>query len=376
MLRRVLTRLFTTAEEAPLLISDHSFVSQVKLYKPKALNSLDLEMISLLEQAIINFHKDPENKACLFLGSGKAFCAGGDIRALYMAKQSEENAYILSEFFKREYIVDYALAKLNQIQICIYDGIVMGGGVGISIHAPIRIATENSVFAMPESGIGFFPDVGGSYFLPRLEGSLGVYLGVTGSRLAGHQLVQTGIATHFVSKDKISALRDALIRDINSNTKLEDIQQIVESFSDKPQEPFTELEDIERCFNGANSVEHIYKKLEEDSTDWAQKKLKRLELLSPLSQKVIFEQVKRGKNLSLEDCFAMEYRLSQQFMAGKEFFEGVRSTIIDKDKSPVWEYKNVFEVPQEAVFRHFEKITPDSPDLDVKIEREELLKRP
>eukprot|EP00358_Blepharisma_japonicum_P002657 CAMPEP_0202949758 /NCGR_PEP_ID=MMETSP1395-20130829/16589_1 /ASSEMBLY_ACC=CAM_ASM_000871 /TAXON_ID=5961 /ORGANISM="Blepharisma japonicum, Strain Stock R1072" /LENGTH=291 /DNA_ID=CAMNT_0049653061 /DNA_START=236 /DNA_END=1108 /DNA_ORIENTATION=- len=291
-----------------------------------------------------------------------------------MAKQSEDNSYILSEFFKREYIVDYALAKLNQMQICIYDGIVMGGGVGISIHAPIRIATENSIFAMPESGIGFFPDVGGSYFLPRLQGSLGYYLGITGSRLTGYQLVQAGIATHFVSKDKISALRDALIRDINANTKPDDIIQIVNSFSDKPQEPFTELEEIEKHFSGATSVEHIYKKLEEDKSEWAQKKKKRLDIISPLSQKVIFEQIKRGKNLSLEDCYAMEYRLSQQFMAGKEFFEGVRSTIIDKDKNPVWEYKNIFEVPDEVVLKHFEKITPDSPDLDVKAERDELLK--
>lgn len=250
----------------------------------------------------------------------------------------------------------------------------MGGGVGISIHAPIRIATENSIFAMPESAIGLFPDVGGSYFLPRLQGSLGYYLGITGSRLTGHQLVQTGIATHFVSKDRVNALRDALIKEVNSNTKLDDVVQIVNSFSEQPQEPFSELADIERCFSGATSIEHIHKNLESDSSEWAQKKYKSLEKLSPLSQKVIFEQVKRGKSKTLEEAFTMEYRMSQRFMAGKDFFEGVRANLIDKDKNPVWEYKNVFEVPDEVVMSYFEKLNPDAPDLDVAAERQELLR--
>lgn len=374
MFRKVCSRLFST-EEALVLVSDHNFVSQVKLNKPKALNSLSLPMIGLLEQAIIGFHKDTENKACLFLGAGKAFCAGGDIRALYEAKQSEENQYILSEFFKREYIVDYCLAKLNQIQICIYDGIVMGGGVGISIHAPIRIATENSVFAMPESAIGFFPDVGGGYFLPRLQGSLGYYLGITGSRLTGQQLVQCGVATHFVSKDKINDLRDALVKNINNSTTKDDIVQIVDGFSEQILEPFSELNDMERCFSGATSIEHIHRKLEEDQSEWAQKKYKSLEKLSPLSQKIIFEQVKRGKTKTLEEVFTMEYRLSQNFMSSKEFFEGVRSNLIDKDKNPTWEYKNVFEVPDEIVQKYFEKANPEAPDLDVEAERNELLTR-
>ena len=365
MLRRPIFRLFA-AEEPPVLISNHNQLCQVKLNKPKALNSLDLPMIKILQNALFQWNSDPEVSAAYFLGAGnKAFCAGGDIRTLYEAKHGSHEPSVLKDFFWYEYILDYGLAKMNPVQICEYDGIVMGGGVGISVHAPLRIATEEAVFAMPETAIGFFPDVGGSYFLSRLPNSLGLYLGVTGARISGPQLVQAGVATHFVPKEKLPELKEYLISEMTSKRTVQEIKDMVEKYSEEITEPLAELDNIQRCFSEVTSIEHIYHKLDEDQTEWAEKKLATFEKLSPLSLKIVFEQVKRGKELSLEEVFKMEYRLSQNFMNDTDFFEGVRANLVDKDKNPQWKHKSVFEVPDEEVNKYFEKANSSDKDLEV-----------
>lgn len=216
-----------------------------------------------------------------------------------------------------------------------------------------------------ETAIGFFPDVGASYFLPRLQGSLGLYLGITGARLTAKQLVQAGIATHYVEKDSLNDLRDKLIKEVDQNTPNEQILEIVNSCSQPVEGSIPEFDNIQKFFANTTSVEHIYHTLTTNKDEWADKKLKIMEKLSPLAMKVTLEQIKRGKEMSLQDVFTMEYRLSQRFMQSTDFFEGVRASIIDKDKNPHWKYKTVFETPDEEVLKYFDKLTEDSLDLDV-----------
>lgn len=360
MLAQALLRRFATEESSLLLTSSHKFVIQAKLNKPKALNALDLPMIKLLQAAVEEWNVDPNAKVAVFYGAGgKAFCAGGDIRALYNAKTGLESADLLRQFFWKEYTLDYAIATMKPLQVALYEGIVMGGGVGISIHAPIRVATETSIFAMPETAIGYFPDVGGSYFLPRLSGALGLYLGITGARLTSEQLVQAGVATHYVESERLKDLRQQLIDEVTLESTPASVAAIVEKFSTPVKDPLPNLDDIEAAFGSTTSVEHIYHNLAETKTEWAKTKLASMQKLSPLSQKVVFEQVKRGKDLSLAEAFKMEFRLSQKYCEGGEFFEGIRANLIDKDKNPVWANKTVFEVSDDQVLSFFEPLGED-----------------
>ena len=294
-----------------------------------------------------------------------AFCAGGDVRALYNAGKGKGDASLLRDFFWHEYILDYSLTTMKPIQIAVYNGIVMGGGVGISIHAPIRIASEAAVFAMPETAIGFFPDVGGSYFLPRLPQGLGYYFGLTGMRLRGQQLVSAGIATHYMPNAKFEQLKEQLIERVKSDSTMEEVTAIVNELAEPVNDPLPQKDRIEQVFTGAKSVEEIWTRLENMEGEWAAKGLAALKNASPLSLKVVFEQINRGSSLSLKDCFTQEFRLSQHFMSGKEFYEGVRASLVEKDQKPQWQYKTLAEVPDTLVQSYFEKLSPDHEDLVV-----------
>ena len=307
----------------------------------------------------------------LFSSEGnKAFCAGGDIRQLYEARRDSQ-PHIFSEFFFKEYVLDYCLSRMKPIQVSLYDGIVMGGGVGISIHSPIRIATEASLFSMPETVIGLYPDVGGSFFLPRLPGNVGLYLGVTAARLSGKELVQAGVATHFVEEENIHKLKHALIEKVEVDSSIQEVEKIVKSFSTHVPGPLSYVDDIDRNFDNVKSVEEIVERLESDDSEWAATKLNSMKKLNPLSMKVALEQYKRGKTLSLADAFRLEYRLSLNFMQGVDFFEGFRALLVDKDKDPKWQYKALNDVSDELVQSFFQPFSRGISDLNVD---EELIK--
>ena len=365
-----LTRAFS--DDALVLASNHKHVCKVQLNKPKALNSLCIPMIDLLQQYLYKWNNDPTLRLVLFSSGGKAFCAGGDVRSLYDAKKNS-NSNAFSEFFSKEYILDYCLARMIPVQVCLYNGIVMGGGAGISINSPIRIATESSVFSMPETAIGLYPDVAGSYFLPRLPGNIGLYLAITAARLAGKELVQAGIATHFVGQEKIDELKTALIERVNPETSIQEIENIVNNFATVVQGPLSDNDEIDKYFGGANSVEEIFERLK-DKREWSTAKEKSAEKLCPLSMKIAFEQLKRGKNLSLTQAYQMEYRLSLNFMQGEDFFEGFRAMLLDKDKNPKWQYKTLEEVSNDLVKSYFEPPSSNFEDLDVDKELEKLKK--
>jgi enoyl-CoA hydratase/carnithine racemase len=261
----------------------------------------------------------------MFSGAGgKAFCAGGDIKSLYDAKSDPSKTGVHDSFFREEYILDYSIAKMKAIQVAILDGIVMGGGVGISANAPIKIATENSVFAMPgnvfshiitclEAKIGLFTDVGGGYFLSRLRSNLGFFLGLTGQRLKGAELVQVGFAHYYVKKEKLVQLEAEIIEKTNDNTKLDDVVKIVEKYQEKVELKYPNEEFIKQTF-GKGSVQDIYKALKEasDKNEMAGKLVKQMDSQCPISMAVIHEQIKRGGKLDLAENFKMDFRIVQR----------------------------------------------------------------
>jgi len=236
----------------------------------------------------------------------------------------------------------------------------MGGGVGVSIHGDFRVVTENLMFAMPETGIGLFPDIGASWFLPRRPGATGIYLGLTGARLGAPDAMALGLGTHFVPAARLRDLEVALYGAPWSDEPAhETVRRILDGFGEPaglaPLEAHFDV--IDRCF-GLNTIEGIIEALEADGSDFAARTLDVLATKSPTALKVALAQLRRAGDLSFDDCMKMEYRLSQAFMAGRDFYEGIRALLVDKDKNPVWSPATLPEVTDLMVERHFDSLGP------------------
>eukprot|EP01016_Furgasonia_blochmanni_P052875 TRINITY_DN8474_c0_g1_i7.p1 TRINITY_DN8474_c0_g1~~TRINITY_DN8474_c0_g1_i7.p1 ORF type:complete len:348 (-),score=97.80 TRINITY_DN8474_c0_g1_i7:292-1335(-) len=304
-------------------------------------------------------------------GAGlKAFCAGGDVKSLYDAKRtpkSPADAQVLDTFFREEFTLDYSLARMRPVQVSLLDGIVMGGGVGISVHSKVRVATENSVFAMPEARIGFFTDVGGGYFLSRLRKNLGLFLGLTGARLRGKELVQIGLADFFVKRENIPKLEESLFQNASSATGLDQVHEIVKPFNE-PVEQRYEREDMINELFESKSLSGVFENLKtyEKDKEFAASNLKLLGQQCPLSLRIIYEQIKRARTLDLAEAFRSDFRLAQRFMEGNDFFEGVKSVLVDKNHVPIWTHKTPEDVPVQEVERFFSRLPEDH---ELKIQR-------
>ena len=220
----------------------------------------------------------------------------------------------------------------------VIDGVTMGGGVGVSVHGSHRVATERTTFAMPETGIGLFPDVGGSYFLSRCAGQIGVYLALSGARLKAADCLHAGIATHYVPAAQLGEFEAALQHPGVARDPRGDVDSLLAEFSSDPGDPplAARRAAIDRCFAG-DTVEAIQATLETDGSDWAAETLGSMAGKSPISQKIALRQIRLGAAMTFEECMTMEYRLSQRAMAGHDFYEGVRAVVIDKDQSPQWQ---------------------------------------
>lgn len=329
-----------SSAEPSVLFKEHtSSVFEFVLNKPKVLNSVDTEMCQRMSDKLVDWHKNPETKPRVSLmtgAGGKAFCAGGDIVSIYKGKQKGEPLSKLLDFFGTEYILDYNLSQIeNHERIALWNGICMGGGVGLTWHAPIRIATEKSMYAMPETKIGFFTDVGGSYFLPRIKNndiSLGLYLGLTGQRVKGRDLAKYGIATHFVPEDNVEELRKHLMADVKPDSSHDDIEHIVDDHADVEAKmgKIPNHEEIKKIFQ-PDSIQAIVDRLDKSSSDFAIETQKALLPMSPLSMAVVFEQIVRGSKMSVKEVFEMEYKIAAGFLEHTEFYEGVRALLVDKD---------------------------------------------
>ncbi|CAH1176422.1 unnamed protein product [Phaedon cochleariae] len=331
-----------------VIIEDVGENGRIILNRPKALNALNLSMVKKIYPVLRDW--ETKKKIVLLKGTGeKSFCAGGDVRAVIEANLKGDK--LGQEFFKTEYATNGLIGSYKIPYISLIDGIVMGGGVGLSLHGQYRIATERTVFAMPETQIGFFPDVGGSYFLPRLEGKLGWYLALTGHRLKGSDVLKAGIATHFCNSKDINELEESLMKCSSAR----DIEQALRCFEMKDVPEFSlksVLPKIDDYFSAA-TIEEIIIKLEMDSSKWAEETIKLLNKMSPTSLKVTLKQLELGKTMNLKECLELEYAMSVNFLNHSDFSEGVRALLIDKDQQPKWKPPSLSEVSDEIVNSHF-----------------------
>lgn len=297
-------------------------VGLITLNRPKALNALNSSMI----EKILPKLKEYESQVRMVIvqgAGGKAFCAGGDVKCITENGVGAKSLEIGTDFFKKEYSMNSLIGSYKIPYVSLIDGITMGGGVGISVHGKYRVATEKTLFSMPETLIGLFCDVGGSHILSRMERNLGVMLGLTGYRLKGSDVAKADIATHYVNSSKIEHLKAKLIEDVRDpgiileeNTdNLADVKFSIEPFMEK----------IESIFSN-EKVEAIVDALEKDNSEWAKGLLLTLKEVSPTSLKITRQEILNGKNLSLNECLMMEYRLAYRCVESKystDFYEGI-----------------------------------------------------
>uniref|UniRef100_A0A8C6XHA3 3-hydroxyisobutyryl-CoA hydrolase n=1 Tax=Naja naja TaxID=35670 RepID=A0A8C6XHA3_NAJNA len=352
----------TKDPSAEVLLEKRGCAGIITMNRPKVLNALTLSMIRQIYPQLKKWEQDPETYLILIKGAGeKVFCAGGDIKAI--SEAGKHGGRLTKDLFREEYILNNATGTCKKPYVALIDGITMGGGVGLSVHGHFRVATERTVFAMPETAIGLFPDVGGGYFLPRLPGKLGYFLALTGFRLRGRDVHAAGIATHFVEAEKMAALEKDLIELISpTKANVADVLDFYHKECKLDQEKEfilgEHMDKINSLFS-ANSMEEIVQNLKKDGSPFALDQLKTIAKMSPTSLKITFRQLKEGASLNLQDVFTMEYRLSQACMRGHDFYEGVRAVLIDKDQSPKWKPAVLEEVTDELLDSCFKSLGSD-----------------
>lgn len=326
----------------------------VRLNRPQVLNALGPGQFPEILAQLRAWRDDDGIGAVLLVGSGdRAFCAGGDIKAVWEARNRGEDGFS-RQLFRTEYILDRTIHRYPKPIVSFIDGIVMGGGAGLSLNGRFQVATERTTFAMPESAIGFFPDVGGTHFLNRAPGRLGLYLGLTGIRLKADDLVWAGLASHRTEAAALPALHRELARAAGSG----DPWGAVESVLAAAHHPVTscqlavDAEAIDRTF-AAPDIHGVVAAMASADGAWAEAARARLTAASPTSLAVIFRQIVEGRGLDFEPAIAREYRMASAFVAGHEFYEGIRAALVDKDWQARWSPATLAEVTDAMVERHF-----------------------
>lgn len=319
----------------------------VTLTRTKALNALTENMVHALAAALEAWEKDDAIRCVLVKAEGRAFCAGGDIMNVYGAGK-EGN--VLVGFFADEYRMNAQLARFPKPYVALIDGIVMGGGVGISVHGSHRVMTGNAIVAMPEVGIGFFPDVGGSHALSRLPGSFGMYMALTGNRVRQGDALAVGLATHAIDAESQQALIEAL-------TTSGDVDEVLRKFSvvAAPQTDAATFDAIARHFS-KDTLDEVLESLKKDAErgdDFAAATLSTMLSRSPTSLRVTWRQIREGSALSMDECMRMEFRVLNRMLTGKDFYEGIRAALIDKGSTPVWDPASLDEVGEADVDAYF-----------------------
>jgi enoyl-CoA hydratase len=308
----------------------------VTLDRPRALNALTLGMIRRLDPMLAGWAHDHAVDAVAIRGAGpKAFCAGGDVRAVYEAGRRGTDV-LTYEFFFEEYRLNRRIHRYAKPYLALIDGIAMGGGLGLSVHGRYRVVTERASVAMPETAIGLFPDVGGSWFLDRAPGQIGLYLALTGARLTGADVLHAGLGTHFVPSGDLPALLDALQR-VSPEAALRRFAV------DPGPAPLAALQlRIDRCF-APPTIEGILEALEEEG-EWGRGIAADLARKSPTSLKATLRLLRVTHRHDIEFCLRTEFRLVQRIMAGHDFYEGIRALLVDKDHAPRWRPSDLADV--------------------------------
>ena len=341
----------TTTQTSDILFDRRGRLGLITMNRPKALNALTHEMSLALDRQLKAWADDPKVETVAIVGAGdRAFCAGGDIRALY---QSGPKGKLTQEFYWNEYRMNRRIFRYPKPYVALMDGITMGGGVGVSAPGRYRVVTEKTLLAMPETGIGLFPDVGASYYLSHMPGQFGIYLGLTGNRIQAADILYPGFATEFAAS--------AIMGEIATALENEDADAVLTRLG-APLDQVPPLKEhravIDRCF-AHDSVEAIMAALEKQGGAWADQVRATLLQKSPMSLKVTLRELREAASLDFEDCMVMEYRLVQAFMADRDFFEGVRAVIIDKDNKPNWQPATLADVTPAMVDAYFKPLPRD-----------------
>ena len=312
-----------------LIIKQTGRIGHISLNRPKVIHSLNMAMCDGMIEALLEWRDDDSVEAVIIDHSeGRGFCAGGDIAMLQASGKTDGKEG--RAFFYREYQLNHLLFEYPKPVVAFMDGITMGGGVGISQPAKFRVATENTRFAMPETGIGLFPDVGGGWYLPRLQGRLGQFLALTGARLDGAECKEIGLATHYVPSDKLDEAKERIAENPDR------IEGILGTLADVPAEAriVNNLDKIDKFF-ASDVYEEILAALEADDSEWAAKERDTLGTKSPQTCKVALRQLKEGGAMtSFADEMRNEYRIGYHVLVMHDFIEGVRALIVDKDNDP------------------------------------------
>jgi enoyl-CoA hydratase/carnithine racemase len=325
----------------------------ITLNRPRALNAVSHAMVRSLRAQLDAWADDPAVTRVVIMAAGeRAFSVGGDIRALTDLGKAGKRAEML-QFWRDEYPLNVAIKSFRKPYVALIDGMVMGGGVGVSVHGSHRVAGDKFQFAMPEVGIGFFPDVGATWFLPRMPGELGAYCGLTGDRLGGADALSAGITTHRVSSARFPALLDGLAGTVS-------VDAVLAAFAEPAGEGpiMARRASIDRLF-AYDRVEAILAALDREASsggaevDWAAKTAAAIRTKSPLSLKIALAQVRRGKDWDFETCMRAEFRIVSRVIEGHDFYEGVRAVIVDKDNKPHWQPPILDAVSDADVERYF-----------------------
>lgn len=325
-------------------------IGQIKLNRPKVLNCANNNVIRLVGDALARFSQDEEVTSVLICGEGdRAFCAGGDIRELYTHGRDDPEG--TAGFWRDEYPVNYFISTYPKPYIAFMDMITMGAGVGLSAHGEYRVVTDRTRLAMPETAIGYFPDVGASWLLAHAPGETGTWLGLTGSSVSGADAIHLGLADYYVPHQKLEALKDAL----SCASDRAEIGKVFHFYAEEP--PASQLKEhqalIDRIFAG-NDLKSIFLRLASDNSEFAQETLNILQSRSPTGMKLTLRLLREGRNSSsLKECLEREYQASLQSLRNDEFYEGIRAVVIDKDRNAKWDPPTIDAVDDGFLDRFF-----------------------
>jgi enoyl-CoA hydratase len=336
----------------PVLVSRESALGRIRLNRPRALNSLTLEMVRTIARALAEFERDPTIAVVLLDGAGeRGLCAGGDIRAIYDSGRRRDG--FAKRFLREEYALNARIASCQKPFVAVMDGITMGGGVGLSAHGSHRVVTERTRFALPEAAIGFFPDVGATWLLPRAPGEVGTWLAMTGEAIGPDDAIYARLADTCVVSADLPALHDALAS-LEATATAADVSRALEALSSSP-----ELGSLRRNravidrVMSSDEVSEISSALDKHGSDFADHTLRSMSAASPTSLKLTLRLLRLGRSSeNLEECLIREYRAACRALRGHDFLEGIRAAVIDKDKRPRWSPARLDEVSEALVDEH------------------------
>jgi len=348
-----------TMVEPDLIARREGFAGIIRLNRPKTINAVTLDMFRDIDKALGTFEADPSVSVVVLEGSGeRGLCAGGDIRALY--KSSQMNGDLGKVLWREEYVLNARIKKFPKPYVAFMDGIVMGGGVGLSAHASHRVVTERTTLAMPEVGLGFFPDVGGTWLLSHAPGEIGTYFGLTGQTMNGPDAVYAGFADAVVPSSRLAGLRDVLTKARPGSTASE-IRALIDGFATgETAGPVAAMRaTIDRWFS-YDRMQDIIAALTRDRSKLAQSTLKTLGEKSPRGMVVALKLLRLARqSSSLEECLVREYRAALEVFRSDDFREGVRAAVIDKDRNPKWSPPRIEDVTPDMIAPYFANIGAD-----------------